>query len=63
MLACISTMSRKHFKDPFLVVVLFAKQQVSALVQWLEYQTLVREGPGSKPARVKNYYPYIQWMQ
>ena len=27
----------------------------SALVEWLEYPTTVRKGPGSKPARVRKY--------
>ena len=30
----------------------------SPLVEWLEYPTPVRAGPGSKPARVKNFKPY-----
>ena len=27
--------------------------KVSAVVEWLEYSTLVREGPGSRPVRVR----------
>ena len=33
--------------------VLDGSSRVSALVEWLEFLTPVREGPGSKPARVK----------
>ena len=29
------------------------RSNISALVEWLEYYIPVREGPGSKPARVK----------
>ena len=35
---------------------------VSTLVEWLEYPTPVREGPGSKPESIKKFKLYIRWM-